>query len=343
MLQLTLTDTSIDSAYILYLRTGVRVVQTDPSTNHWKGVSVPGMALCGACPADFYVSPSLTETLLARYSTLACCEENRFVAVSTDAKKLTVWDTRSSRPDGSWVCLLERETSKKLNALRFVRRYHGVEAGSGAIGLVVADRMGDVYIFHISYDGDEAVDVDVPRGDAQTDFLAGHLSTVTAMEFTADESFLVTAERDEKIRVSHFPNSYNIEAFCLGHTCHVSALAVATIVQHPAATPLLLSGAVDGSLKLWSLPGSKLLHSIMLEKPAAAESAAAAQPTEQHPARKPHHANMSIVHDGSVAVDAIAYMPAGQVAAVSFSGCGKRRDSLTFFQCVANARNGCTV
>ena len=29
---------------------------------------------------------------------------------------------------------------------------------------------------------------------------------------------VITCDRDEKIRVSNFPNSYNIESFCLGHT-----------------------------------------------------------------------------------------------------------------------------
>lgn len=31
-------------------------------------------------------------------------------------------------------------------------------------------------------------------------------------------SHVITCDRDEKIRISKFPNSYNIECFCLGHT-----------------------------------------------------------------------------------------------------------------------------
>jgi WD40 repeat protein len=251
--------------------------------------------------------------------------------VSTDAKKLTVWDTRAGRPDGSWVCLLDRETSKKLNVLRFVRRYHGVESGSGSIGLVVADRMGDVYMFHIACAANGSAEADsaamvAPGADATTDFLAGHLSTVTAMVFTGDESFLITAERDEKIRVSHFPNSYNIEAFCLGHTCHVTALAVVSVGQGEAATALLISGAVDGSLKLWSLPGSEPLHSLQLEQPPDSTSDGA--PAQQQLARKPHHDNDPVNHDASIGIDAIAYSAAAGVAAVSFTGCANAALSL---------------
>ena len=33
---------------------------------------------------------------------------------------------------------------------------------------------------------------------------------------TKDDKFLITSDRDEKIRVSCYPNSYNIHSFCLG-------------------------------------------------------------------------------------------------------------------------------
>ena len=32
-----------------------------------------------------------------------------------------------------------------------------------------------------------------------------------------DQKYVITADRDEKIRISHFPNAYNIKAYCLGH------------------------------------------------------------------------------------------------------------------------------
>jgi len=38
---------------------------------------------------------------------------------------------------------------------------------------------------------------------------------------TSDDGYIVTADRDEKIRISHFPNAYNIQAFCLLHTEYV--------------------------------------------------------------------------------------------------------------------------
>ena len=34
---------------------------------------------------------------------------------------------------------------------------------------------------------------------------------------TNDDKYLATADRDEKIRISHYPNAYNIQSYCLGH------------------------------------------------------------------------------------------------------------------------------
>lgn len=48
--------------------------------------------------------------------------------------------------------------------------------------------------------------------------IVGHVSMVTDMVLTPDDKYVITSDRDEHIRVSRYPNGYNIETFCLGHT-----------------------------------------------------------------------------------------------------------------------------
>lgn len=79
--------------------------------------------------------------------------------------------------------------------------------------------------------------------------LLGHVSLLTDV-ITADiqdRSYIITADRDEHIRVSRgIPQSHIIESFCLGHTEFVSRLCI------PSGRPnVLVSGGGDGELYVW--------------------------------------------------------------------------------------------
>ena len=62
-----------------------------------------------------------------------------------------------------------------------------------------------------------------------------NLSFLSSLKVVTDK-MVITCERDEKIRVSHFPNGYNINNFCLGHTEFVTCIAL-------VSDDLLLSGS----------------------------------------------------------------------------------------------------
>lgn len=100
--------------------------------------------------------------------------------------------------------------------------------------LLVADKSGDVYIIDLN-------------NLQNTDFtlLMGHISSLLDVVLDFNQKFLYTADRDEKIRCSHFPNSYNIESYLLGHEEFIRQIE---FVQED----ILLSASGDGWLFLWN-------------------------------------------------------------------------------------------
>lgn len=87
--------------------------------------------------------------------------------------------------------------------------------------------------------------------------LLGHVSMLTdiAVVDVANHSYIITADRDEHIRVSRsIPQAHIIEGFCLGHKDFVSRLCF------PESFPyLLLSGGGDDTIYLWNWKSQELL------------------------------------------------------------------------------------
>ena len=100
------------------------------------------------------------------------------------------------------------------------------------------DKSGDVIKF------------DLGKGEPEEVYL-GHLSMLLDIRLSPDENFIVTADRDEKIRVSRYPNMYNIHNYCLGHQEFVSSIAI--------IDKILVSGSGDGTIRSWNLLEGKEL------------------------------------------------------------------------------------
>lgn len=80
---------------------------------------------------------------------------------------------------------------------------------------------------------------------------------------TFDYRFIVTCDRDEKIRVTNYPGTHLIETYCLGHTEYVSSIAF--LPTDP--NQMLVSVSGDKILKIWNyLQGTEVFEH---EMPAA--------------------------------------------------------------------------
>jgi WD40 repeat protein len=129
--------------------------------------------------------------------TVSC--QGQLLAVCTSEKRLVVWECQQWRVRG------ERTVAKRVTSLQF---------SESAEHILAADRAGEVTrycVTDLSTAGEE---------------LLGHLSMLLDMVMVSHDSHVITCDRDEKIRVSKYPNSYNIETYCLGHTEFVSCICV---------------------------------------------------------------------------------------------------------------------
>nr|XP_022917414.1 tRNA (guanine-N(7)-)-methyltransferase non-catalytic subunit wuho [Onthophagus taurus] len=152
---------------------------------------------------------------------------------------------------GNYFALLRNKQviiyDKKLNVIKEIslkRAAHSIML-FGGYNLLVADKTGDVYLYKSENEG----------GDKDGILLFGHLSMLLDVVLSDNEKFLITCDRDEKIRVSHYPNTYNIEKFCLGHKEFVTKLVL-------LENSFLLSASGDGQIILWDYLKGVNLHKI---------------------------------------------------------------------------------
>ncbi|XP_077437046.1 tRNA (guanine-N(7)-)-methyltransferase non-catalytic subunit wdr4 [Vanacampus margaritifer] len=154
----------------------------------------------------------------------------KLVALTDDSKRLVLFQC-----EHSWQCVSTRWLVRRGTSLVFNKAEDEV---------LVADKSGDVYSFSVT------------EPEREGELKMGHLSMVLAVTVSLNDKYIITADRDEKIRVSHFCSPYNIQSFCLGHKQFVSSLLVPSDDLH-----WLLSGSGDGTMKLWEYGTGQMLQS----------------------------------------------------------------------------------
>lgn len=160
--------------------------------------------------------------------------DGKHLATAGDDRVLKLWDT------STWNCLGEATTPKKVTAVVFHEEK-----------IFFADRFGDVSSINIA---------SLTSADCQ--FSLGHTSYITDMVLSRDHKYLLTADRDYKIRVSSFPQTFCIHSFCLGHTSFVTRLLLPHLT---IAANAVISGSADGTLRLWNMETGLCLASLVVD------------------------------------------------------------------------------
>lgn len=180
-----------------------------------------------------------------RCAALSDC--GKFLATSGDDKKLKTWRVEDLQ------LLSSRALPKKPTYINFADNND----------ILVADKFGDIFRYQLhpssneSYSGNMRDALSSHENPSGGELILGHTSLLTTFLVTADGKYIVTADRDEHIRVSWYPQGYTIESYCLGHQKYVSAIHI------PSFSPgTLISGGGDSVLKLWDWMSGKLLCDI---------------------------------------------------------------------------------
>ncbi|XP_075287551.1 tRNA (guanine-N(7)-)-methyltransferase non-catalytic subunit WDR4 isoform X2 [Opisthocomus hoazin] len=135
-----------------------------------------------------------------------------YFALTDNCKRLILFHTKPS-----WKCVSIRSVNRRCTSLI-------ITAAEDKI--LVADKSGDVYSYSITE----------PQADGKLEL--GHVSLVLDVTLSPDDQYILTADRDEKIRVSLAKAPYIIVSFCLGHREFVSKILVT-----PNYPDLLLSAS----------------------------------------------------------------------------------------------------
>ncbi|KAJ3885871.1 WD40 repeat-like protein, partial [Lentinula edodes] len=181
-------------------------------------------------------SPANVQESLKKSGPIRCAvldNSSTHLATLADDKKLKVW-----KLDGLEL-LHERDLPKRPTSAEFT-----VDGQT----IVVADKFGDVFKYQKVHENPPVPRSSLASHVASSDgtLVLGHTSLLTCFLLTPDNKYIVTADRDEHIRVSWYPQGFCIESFCLGHTQFVSA------IHFPSDQPdILISGGGDAELKLW--------------------------------------------------------------------------------------------
>lgn len=217
---------------VLASSSSLHLVQADPSSS--TSTSIPAASNSSAFIRQIAIS-----------------SDSQYAATISDDKGLRIFSLASgSSPE----LLSTRYLTKKASDLSFTPDND----------LLVSDKVGDCYLYPLVPKATVSAET-VKRMDVQADptlnpeatYLLGHVSVLTSHIFTEDRKHIITADRDEHIRVTRYPDTFVIERYLFGTDGFVSSIHIP--IDHP---DLLISGGGEGILRLWDWKQGKQVGSV---------------------------------------------------------------------------------
>lgn len=148
---------------------------------------------------------------------------------------------------------------KRARSLAFSCIPTYVPNGNDCHVIVAGDLSGDAIAFPIPKEStvDSMAEDEVTHKSTPRRMLLGHtasmltgLKVVPSSSLENQKQLLLTADRDEKVRVSYFPESHITHGYLLGHSAFISAMD-AIGGEDGNGRSLCLTGSGDGTVRLW--------------------------------------------------------------------------------------------
>lgn len=171
-----------------------------------------------------------------------------YCAVARGNKNLSIYKIeihKSSEHTAEIDPVMVYSTSKRISCSIFTKWCdEGGESSSSTSNpllLIVGDMAGDAFAYNLE--------------NQRQRLLLGHTASMLTGLCMAN-NLLLTADRDEKIRISSFPRTFLVEGFLLGHEAYVSA------VDAVAADGLVATCGGDCTIRMWNLDTQSQIYEL---------------------------------------------------------------------------------
>ncbi|QEU61032.1 Trm82 [Kluyveromyces lactis] len=166
---------------------------------------------------------------------LALSRDGKLLLACTDSDKAAVIFNIDLDDKDNILKLIKRQP--------YPKRPNAITTSVDDKDLILADKFGDVYSMPIQNDVITSI-------NAEKAPILGHVSMLTDVKMLTDsegKQYIVTADRDEHIRISHYPQSFIVDKWLFGHEEFVSTICI------PAwSNKLLFSAGGDKFVFSWN-------------------------------------------------------------------------------------------
>jgi hypothetical protein len=177
-------------------------------------------------------------------------EEHNHLIAAFDSKHICCWSIESGVLVG--FLLLKKKPTSVVSA------NWGPKGTTPAPIVLLADKAGDVF----------ATKVPEIKKDV---LVGGHTASIVLdLAYLPSHQLVASADRDEKIRVSSFPDLETVVSYCLGHASVISSVSTFTTADGKA---LMVTAGWDHQIILWDMLTGKSLDKISLKKDAGVAEA----------------------------------------------------------------------